>query len=176
MFKLAGGDGVGVALGEDHDSDGNPTIYLGTQNGPIFRFITGYTSIRPTGTSSQFVTYFYLDPDNNNVLYYAALSRLLKTNNALTVTPTTWDDLGAGLQNIRSMATTRGTYDPDNSYLFIGDQGGNVLRIKDPQNATSLVIDGKILHHLLQQLQKQAVLEKKRNRHRWTIDHSIVRT
>ena len=137
MSLVLGGDGVGVGIGR-RSSDSQRILYAGFQRGPMFRIIGGFTRIDP-GVSSQFVTYFYLDPDNNNALYYAGLTNLYKTDNAENVTQGSWDNLGSLpiAQNIRTFATTRGTYNPSSSYLLIGGQRGGVFRLDDPQNATS---------------------------------------
>ena len=148
MDGIAGGDGVAVAIGSEISTN-NPRLFLGTQRGPIYRFTGGFSRIQPIQNydtnndpvyyPSQFVTYFYLDPDNTNALYYASESRLLITNDADNVDGDSWTDAGfiPTSENIRTMATTRGTYDVNNSYLYIGGALGGVFRLKDPQNATS---------------------------------------
>lgn len=140
MVTLFGGDGVSVSFGRTANSF---LGYFGFQNGAIFRqnFTTqGFLSIRPSQATADglFVTLFGVDPDNTETLYYASQNRLFRTNNASTVNPTSWVDLGpiAGGQTIRSFATTRGTYNPTSSYLLIGGQNGGVFRVDDPQNAT----------------------------------------
>ena len=144
MLTIFGGDGVSVGIGRN--TANNLIGYFGTQNGSILRnnFTTNnFVSIRPTGTTnSLFVTLFHLDPDNNNALYYAAGTQLFGTANADTVNPGTWNDLGLipgeGNNNLRSFSTTRGVYDPATSYLLIGTENGDLFRLDDPQNATSL--------------------------------------
>ncbi len=137
-----GGDGVGVGIGRIGAN--NPfRLYFGTQLGNFLRFnqlTNNITPIAPQGSNSIFVTYFHLDPDNNNTLYYAGLSRVFRTTDAENVTPTTWDDLGvlAAGERVRRYATTRGDYDPATSYLLIGGDRGNILRLDDPENATNL--------------------------------------
>lgn len=140
MFQFAGGDGVAVGLALESTNSRNLLRYYGFQNGPIFRFNNGFTSIRPENSESQFVTYFYLDPDNSNALYYAGESTLYATNDSENVTETTWRNLGNLDTNefIRTFATTRGVYDSSNSYLFIGGQNGGIFRLKNPQNSTDL--------------------------------------
>lgn len=137
MQSIAGGDGVAVALGEAQLA-GLPILFLGTQRGPIYRRVSGYTEITPDNSSSQFVTYFYLDPDNTNALYYAGNNKLYLTDDANNVESDGWTDAGflPSGENIRSFATTRGSYDVNNSYLYIGGSRGGVFRLKDPQNAT----------------------------------------
>lgn len=141
MLTLFGGDGVSVSFGRPEN--GNLLGYFGFQNGAIFRqnFTTGgLLSIRPdeATTNGLFVTLFGVDPDNDEILYYANGNRLFKTNNASTVVTGNWDNLGliAQGQTIRSFGTTRGSYNPSTSYLLIGGQNGGVFRVDDPQSAT----------------------------------------
>lgn len=145
MSVILGGDGVAVSIGEPQTS-GIPVLFLGFQNGRIFRRTTGYTEITPDNSDSQFVTYFYLDPDNTNALYYAANDRLYKTIDANNVTSSTWDDAGSlpSGEDIRTIAATRGNYDANNSYIFIGGESGGIFRLKDPQNAGSALLSDNI--------------------------------
>lgn len=138
-----GGDGVSVGIGRE-DGNNPLRLYLGSQNGQIVRFNQAnntFIEITPTGANSSiFVTYFYLDPDNTNALYYADGGRMFRTTNAVGVNSGTWEDMGnlPISQNVRQFAATRGTYDPASSYLLIGGQNGGVFRLNDPQNATDL--------------------------------------
>ncbi|MDY8135308.1 T9SS type A sorting domain-containing protein [Aquimarina sp. 2201CG5-10] len=155
MFTIAGGDGVAVGVA--------PALYyLGFQLGPVFRVSnTEFTDITPDGiitpagtpNNSQFVTYFYLDPSNNNALYYAGLGNMYRTTDAPTVTANTWTNLGAigdasasGNQNerISQYAATWGAYNAASSYLLIGGNAGTLLRLNDPQNAASIVLASDI--------------------------------
>ena len=138
MSTFFGGDGVAVGIAR-RNSNTQLQYYYGTQNGNMRTNLPNFRSIRPSGSSSQFITYFYLDPDNNDHLYYAGLSTLYKTDDAENVTTVTWSNIGAlsTSQNIRSFATTRGAYDPASSYLLIGGERGGIFRLDDPQNATS---------------------------------------
>ena len=138
MSTFFGGDGVAVGIAR-RNSNTQLQYYYGTQNGNMRTNLPNFRSIRPLGSSSQFITYFYLDPDNNDHLYYAGLSTLYKTDDAENVTTVTWINIGAlsTSQNIRSFATTRGAYDPASSYLLIGGERGGIFRLDDPQNATS---------------------------------------
>lgn len=148
MTSIAGGDGVAVEIARRND-DADYQFYLGTQQGNMYRFSpeTGYAVIKPEGSPSgntaQFVTYFYLDPDNNDHLYYAGNSTLYRTDSSEVVTSLNWSDLGSlplGIttEKIRTLATTRGTYDPLTSSLLIGGDDGSIYRLKDPKNVTSL--------------------------------------
>lgn len=140
MTSVFGGDGVSVALGNNSANTFSPRQYLGFQQGPIYRRISNFQEITPENSSSQFVTYFYLDPDNNDALYYAGQNKLYSTTTAETVTSATWNDLGtlSTSEFIRTLATTRGAYNSSTSHLYIGGQNGGVFRVSDPQNVTSL--------------------------------------
>lgn len=139
MQSYSGGDGVAVGIARRGENEAIQ-IYAGTQNGNMFTNLPEFRTITPDGSESQFVTYFYLDPDNTTNLYYAGLSELYKTNDAENITALTWENLGA-LPNdepIRTFATTRGAYNPLSSYLLIGGGNGGIFRLDDPQNATSI--------------------------------------
>ncbi|WP_299680129.1 T9SS type A sorting domain-containing protein [uncultured Dokdonia sp.] len=140
MFSLFGGDGVSVGIAR-RGADNDVQLYLGSQGGQIITNLPNPRDITPTGAdSSIFVTYFYLDPDNTDALYYADGTRMFRTTNAAGVIPTTWEDMGnlAINQNLRQFATTRGAYNPATSYLLIGGQSGGVFKLNDPQNAADL--------------------------------------
>ncbi|QTD47679.1 WD40/YVTN/BNR-like repeat-containing protein [Sulfidibacter corallicola] len=150
-FDVFGGDGasVGIARNEIINGTSAEVIYMTAQLGTFFRAddVTGYADIQPTGSDQGiFVTYFLLDPDNTNILYYASNNRLFRTTDAARVTADTWTELtGVGTNldgsDIRSMAVTRGTYG-SSSKLYIGTSQGRIFRLDDPANAepgTSLV-------------------------------------
>ena len=134
MYDAFSGDGVAVALTR---RGSNLQLYYGSQNGNIrTNYPGGFRSLIPDGSDSQFVTYFYLDPDNTNALYYAGKVKLYKTADAENVITSNWDDLGSITgSNLRTFATTRGAYSAS-SYLLVGDESGKVFRLDDPQNAT----------------------------------------
>lgn len=138
MSSIWGGDGVAVALGRD--SGGNLITYQGFQNGRFFRSNNlGNTEMTPSGSASQFVTYFYLDPDNNNAMYYAGKGTLYKTDDIENINANGWTNGGIlfpSFEDLRTFATTRGAYDPTSSYLFVGGAKGGVFRLLDPQNNT----------------------------------------
>ena len=144
MNRFFGGDGVAVGLARVRDNS-RLQFFYGSQNGNIRtnKFIDSlgrnqFRSIRPEDSESNFVTYFYLDPDNTSNLYYAGENVLYKTNDSENITTTTWDNLGTMNQNeeeISRMAATRGTYNPETSYLLIGGQNGSILKLDDPKNA-----------------------------------------
>lgn len=140
MTSIFSGDGVSVGISRD---DACTPFFLGTQNGNIVRDCPSFANITPTGSSSQFVTYFYLDPDNNNTLYYAGQSVLFRTTNSTNVTAGTWTNLGdtsllGDTDYFQTFSTTRGTYNPASSYLLLGGDEGHIYRLDNPQNATSL--------------------------------------
>jgi photosystem II stability/assembly factor-like uncharacterized protein len=141
MERAFGGDGVAVGYAP-RDNNTHYQLYLGSQNGnaAYLDSRTGYTTITPSGSSSQFVTYFYLDPDNTNALYYAGLNTLYLTNDAENVTIGSWTNAGTLPTNefLRTFATTPGTYNPATSNLFIGGSNGGLFRVPDPQNITDL--------------------------------------
>jgi Secretion system C-terminal sorting domain len=139
--SIFGGDGVAVGISND---DACTPIFIGAQNGTFYRVCSGFTYIEPTGSSSQFVTYFFLDPDNNKTLFYAGKGTLYRTNDATNVTPSTWTNLGSptgfggGSEWFQTFSTTRGTYSAVTSYLLMGGDTGSILRLDDPQNATDV--------------------------------------
>ncbi len=148
QVRMFSGDGVAVAISRD---DPSVPVFVGFQNGPVYRrtqnlAVNFGTNIRPAGSNSYFVTYFYLDPDNNETLYYVGLTDLYRTNNSSTVNTTVdgttnWTNLGApnGFlgEPITRIAATRGAYNAATSYILIGGNSGSVTRLDDPQNAAA---------------------------------------
>lgn len=142
MNRIFGGDGVAVGIGNLNNLK---QFYFGYQNGRIYRQVEGGNSTSilptnaPTGNDALFVTYFYLDPDNNGNLYYAGKNSLYKTSDASAVEPNSWTNAGeldTG-EDLRSFATTRGPY-WENSFLLIGGDSGGIFKLDDPLNAESL--------------------------------------
>jgi hypothetical protein len=140
MRDYFGGDGAAVAVTKN--ISGDIVIYCATQRGNMYRggnaFLTA--NITPTGISSQFVTYFYMDPENNNTIYYAAQGNLHRTTDAENVTSGTWTNLG-GIplgESLTTFEASPGTYNSATSYLLIGGKDGNIYRITDPQNVVNL--------------------------------------
>jgi hypothetical protein len=141
---VIGGDGGSVGITKK-DAQGKQYLFASAQQGFIARQplnnTDNYTEITPnTAGPGQFVTYFHLDADNTNNLYYASDDVLYRTGGADTVTSSLWTEmtgvgnaLGGGY--IFSLATTRGTYSAANSYLFIGTDFSQIFRLKDPANA-----------------------------------------
>ncbi|WP_460219940.1 T9SS type A sorting domain-containing protein [Psychroserpens sp. MEBiC05023] len=146
MLSIFGGDGVAVAIGRTDTGENLDDIqlYLGTQNGNFFTLRNNsFQNIRPSSTTgngnkSIFVTYFYLDTETNT-LYYINGNDIYRALEASTVDQfLTWENIGPLTtgENIRSMASTRGTYSAS-SYTLIGGQNGGVFRLDDPRNFTS---------------------------------------
>ncbi len=155
--QFLSGDGVAVGIAK------GPAPYqqfCGFQSGPIFRrannLANGFinATLTPTGLNttytSIFVTYFHLDPDNTENMYYACqvtadgTNRIQRNTNATTSTSASWtlmDFPYAGY--VRSMATTRGAYTATNR-LYLGTSGGKVYRMTDPVNALPSVVPDDI--------------------------------
>ena len=158
QVRIWGGDGVAVGISRDA---ADVPVFHGFQAGPIYRaFRDNFTwaNITPTGSSSQFVTYFYLDPDNNKTLYYVGQNRLYRTNNSTNVTTvvgaggTDWTDMstagsitgGSATEYFSVLSTPRETYNSGTSYLLMGTDEGNIYRLNDPQNASDITGATKI--------------------------------
>ena len=141
MSSVGSGDGVAVGIGRLNNST---QLYLGTQQGNMSRYYNGWAYPQPdgspTGNNALFITYFYLDPDNNDYLYYAGKPTLYKTASATTVTANTWDNAGtlSTNENLRTFATTRGAYDAASSYMLLGGESGGIFRFDDPVNTANL--------------------------------------
>jgi hypothetical protein len=151
MTNIAYGEGTAAGI-----SASNTYHYFATEYGNVYRQTsagglgTG-TNISPY-TGGQMMTYFYLDPDNTDKLYYGANGTLYRTTCATTATSATgWTDMtgigsavlvSPGVGDITAMATTRGTYQGSTASLFIGAYEGNfgspkILRLDDPANASA---------------------------------------
>jgi photosystem II stability/assembly factor-like uncharacterized protein len=142
--RVFGGDGGAAEISRDN---ANVPAFVSSQAGNFYRVLLiggGFDYIEPTGSSSSFVTYFYLDPDNNNALYYAGKNTLYRTTNSSTVLAGTWDNMGdtgtafGDTDFFKTFSTTRGTYNAGTSYLLMGGDEGHIYRLDDPQNAASL--------------------------------------
>jgi hypothetical protein len=144
-YLLIGGDG-GQAAMTSKNTQGRQFLFASAQNGFFFRMKlfppfdnSTYTYVKPANAGEgEFITYYHLDEDNTDYLYYASLDTIFRTGSATTVTSSSgWTTLTGAAASINgsifSMATTRGSYTP-NSHLFIGTDAGKVYRIKDPQN------------------------------------------
>ncbi len=148
--RFIGGDGVSVGISRDNAC---VPLFCGFQNGTMYRYCSGWSApIDPSGSLSQFVTYFHLDQSSNNAMYYAGLGVLYRTTDATNVTATVgagatdWTNMGSppgfgtGGSNewFTRFATTWGAYNAGTSYLLMGGDTGSVLRLDDPQNAANV--------------------------------------
>lgn len=142
------GDGCSVGLSQVSGS--SKYFYLSSQNGSSYRvqlnaidnrFAGSFSAITPKNAMGNFITLFWLDPDNTENLYYASHDSLFSTTHASTVSPSDWNLLkgvSAGLGgDIRSMTTTRGPYSAGHN-LFLGTDNGKIFRLSDPEHADSL--------------------------------------
>lgn len=143
MGDVLGGDGAACAISR---ADACLPFFMTTQNGALYRDCPTFAQIAPNGANSDFVTYFHLDPDNSNTIYYAGADRVYRTNSATTVNTTGWTNMGVlssippgGFTDwVRSYCTTRGAYSAANSYLFIGTDEGKIFRLRDPRGVANL--------------------------------------
>ena len=144
------GDGAAVGLISYTDNSTYNAI-LATQNGNINRstFPNSGVKIAPTGSSSIFITYFHLDADNTEHLYYAGKNVLYRTRMASTISATDvtgdattgWEQMTATITgDIRCLTTARNVsfsgaaYSASNANrcLFIGTNSNKVYRLNDP--------------------------------------------
>jgi hypothetical protein len=145
-YTLVGGDGCQVGM-TPKNTQGQQFLFAAAQEGQFYRTrlskpfnSSNYTLIKPIAAGKgEFITYFHLDEDNTDFLYYVSQDTLFRTGSSITVTPTAgWsrmDSIDATINgNIYSLATTRGPY-TQNSHLFIGTDNGKVYRLQDPQAA-----------------------------------------
>ncbi len=144
MFPQFSGDGCACAISR---ANACVPFYVSSQSGNIRRDCPVGATITPAGSASDFVTYFWLDPINNNNLYYAGQENLYRTNNATNVTATvgagatSWQNLGTisgGVEWITTMVTSWGIYNAASSKLFIGSDEGGIYRLNDPANTANL--------------------------------------
>jgi Secretion system C-terminal sorting domain len=158
FLEIIGGDGA--AVGISNTVGGKKFVYLGTQNGQIRRceispvnnsIVVNPVSVKPNAVSSDFVTYFHLNPDNTEDLYYTGFTGslsttftpvLYRTANASNVTTGSWTNM-TGISSaigtntlISSLATTRGVYASTHN-LFIGTQNGRLFRLQNPRGTAA---------------------------------------
>lgn len=154
-YLLIGGDGGQVGM-SSKNAQGRQFLYGGYQNGNIYRVKlfppfdnSFYTYIKPANAGDgEFVTYFHLDEDNTENLYFVSMDTIFRTSAASTVTRNTgWTALtgAAGFidGSIYAMATTRGSYKTSN-HLFAGTDAGKVYRFRDPANFSAGAIPDDI--------------------------------
>jgi hypothetical protein len=149
-YILLGGDGGKAAMTTKNVS-GNQYLFASAQEGQIYRLKlfppydnSFYTLVKPAAAGKgEFVTYYHLDEDNTDLLYFASSDTLYRATSSTTVTTSSgWTRMngisGTIGSSIFSMATTRGGYTANN-YLFIGTAEGKVFRLKDPQGVSPAV-------------------------------------
>ncbi|KIC96152.1 T9SS type A sorting domain-containing protein [Flavihumibacter solisilvae] len=146
------GDGGAAAISK-FNSFSDYMMYVTSQLGSISRLIPNdATNIRPNGLTSnfsggfgEFVTYFALDHDNTEDMYYVNFNRIFRTTAASSVTPSTWTEL-TGVANrvnpgnsngtdigIRAIELSRGPY-MSSHVMYLGSTEGRVFRLNDPRN------------------------------------------
>ncbi len=157
-FNEWSGDGCQTQL-ISYTSASNYAAIVSSQSGSIYRTNQSFWwDIKPAGSGlGIFVTYFHLDQDNTNLLYYVSGGSMYRTRIASTLTATTvtsdpttgWESMsGVGsvvATNIRCMATSRDnayanadyTASNTNRVLYIGTEGGLVYRLNNPAFVTA---------------------------------------
>ena len=162
QYRILSGDGAAVGIAKVNGT--SQDIFSSTQFGNINRVrltpgnISGSSTLRPNGLTptpglsnafGDFVTYFKIDFDNTNDLYYVNFNRLFRTTSAATVSSSTWTEL-TGVRSavnpanpasgtnisISALEMTRGDY-LSNHVLYIGTSNGKIFRLNDPRNATA---------------------------------------
>ena len=153
--RILSGDGAAAAIASTTNTAF--TFYGSSQLGQLYRDITNsFTKITPSGLTpfpgmteafGEFVTYFKLDFDNPEDLYYVNFNRVFRTTSASTVTSGTFQELtgigstvnpqnptGGTNISIRALELSRGSYSPSH-VMYIGTTNGRVYRLDDPRNA-----------------------------------------
>ena len=151
-LEIHGGDGtcIGVISGT---STAAYNVIVATQNGAMSRIENGTTTdIKPTGAAQGFKTYFLLDGDNSNHLYYPTnTKKLYRTRNAIAIATTAIGDVTTGWEeitgiaatltgNVSALAVSRNTNYSKAAYsatdanrkMYIGTNDGKVYRLADP--------------------------------------------
>lgn len=158
--KVSSGDGGAVAIGSLTSSVSR--AYVSSTQGTIIRSTgTNTTNITPSnltanpdGGFGDFVTYFKLDFDNPENIYYANFNRVFRTKTASTVTSASWEEL-TGVTNavnaqsphgtnvsIRALEVSRGPYTATH-VLYVGTNNAKLYRLDNPANvvATATPVD-----------------------------------
>lgn len=151
--QAGSGDGGAAAIAK-FQSFSNYELYVTSQLGTLVRLTpNNATAIEPNnltpnpgGGSGEFVTYFALDNDNPDVLYYANYNRLFRTTSPSTASKSSgWTELtGVGSKlnpanpsgndiGIRAIRLSYGPY-TTSSTMYIGTTEGRVFRLDDPKN------------------------------------------
>ncbi|MGB8193902.1 MAG: T9SS type A sorting domain-containing protein [Chitinophagaceae bacterium] len=166
--RIVGGDGGASAFGK---TTGNTQpAFMSSQLGDIYRAtfagnVSAFSNIRPTGLTpnpsipsgfGDFVTYFKIDFDNPDLLYYVNFNRLFRTTSSGSVSSATWTELigvGAAVNpasptngtniSISALEMTRGDYEASH-VLYIGTDNGKIFRLNDPRNAASAMAPADI--------------------------------
>jgi hypothetical protein len=149
-YIILGGDGCQVGMTKKNAS-GKQLLFCAAQNGQFYRSnlpplsANDYTLIQPENTGEGlFITYFHLDNDNTDLLYYAVEDTLFRTNSSTTVSSSTWTLMDSVhpkvFGDIYALETTKGPYSIFN-HLFIGTGAGKVYKIRDPQSPASAVVE-----------------------------------
>jgi hypothetical protein len=159
---VAFGDGGACAIASL--TQASVRLFASSQLGNINRITsTTATSIRPNanmtaspdGGFGDFVTYFKMDFENVEDLYYANYNKIFRTTSATNVTPSTWTYMSgiAGAVNpanangtniaIRALELSRGPYTASH-VLYIGTTNGKVFRLDNPRNAAETAIPADI--------------------------------
>jgi len=147
MRDYFGGDGASVAVTRTGPS--TLRVYASTQSGSMFagngdnltKNITPKNTTTNENYPSGFVTYFHMDVENPNTIYYASKGKVLRTNDALNVSTTTWTDLGSLFlfgEEITAFETSKGVYNANTSFLYIGGSSGSIYKLKDPKNVQNI--------------------------------------
>jgi hypothetical protein len=142
-FRVVGGDGGQTFLFRNASNQ----LYMlaSVQEQVMYRLALfgngSLDNITPNNIGKdRFVTYFHLDEDNPNNLYFPSNDTLYRTTSPTTVSPSTWtrvsgvDQLLTG--EIFSLATTKGNYTANNM-LYMGTANGKIFRLRDPANSTT---------------------------------------
>jgi hypothetical protein len=147
--QLAGGDGLSVGYGKA--INGNTYLYTSYQAGVINRKNVASFNLETITPSNSFGTtlwhtLFKLDNDNTEFVYFHRNYRLWRNTSASTATTENWTEM-TGVNSIipeftwiSALTTTRGSYNPSTSSLFIGLDNGKLFRLDDPANAGPLTV------------------------------------
>lgn len=150
--EIHGGDGtcIGVISGTDFTTY---NVIVATQNGAISRIQNNTTTdIQPAGQAQGFKTFFLLDADNTNHLYYPTnAKKLYRTRNANAIATTAIGDVTTGWEeitgiaatlsgNISALSVSRNTNFSNAAYsasdanrkMYIGTSDGKLYRLADP--------------------------------------------
>jgi hypothetical protein len=124
----------------------NYYLLLSAQEGNAVRFnlFGQFNSARITPENTDqnvFVTYYHLDDDNPDFMYFPINDTLYRTTSSTSVTSSSGWVRMAGVDailtgDIYSMATTKGPYSAS-SMMLIGTSDGKLYRLLDPANTAS---------------------------------------